>query len=290
VNLIIGRKPVLEALNSDEEISQVYILFGQQGGIINAIRIAAKKRGIKVNQIPADKFKQLTKDKISQGVAAVKSTLKFYSLQEIIELTLSKAKSSSDKNVISKESSSEKSEYNSEVKISPPINRDRNDSKLKQSMEEKNSDEPLLLILDSIQDTHNVGAILRSAECSGVDGVIVTKHNSAPINETVVKTSAGASEYVKIAQVNNLVQAIEELKQNGFWIVGSYLEGAKDYTSVDYKMPIALIVGNEEKGIRKLTADKCDHLVRIPMKGKIQSLNVSVATGILLFEILKQRK
>ncbi len=240
MNLIIGRKPVLEALNSKEEISQVYILFGQEGGIINAIRVVAKKRGIKVNQIPLEKFKQLTKDKIAQGVAAVKSDFKFFNLHEIIDV-------------------SKKSTY------------------------------PLLLILDSIQDTHNVGAILRSAECSGVDGVIITKHNSAPINETVAKTSAGASEYVKIAQVNNLAQAIDELKQNGFWIVGSYLEGAKDYTSVDYKMPIALIVGNEEKGIRKLTADKCDHLVRIPMKGKIQSLNVSVATGILLFEILKQR-
>jgi 23S rRNA (guanosine2251-2'-O)-methyltransferase len=240
MNLIIGRKPVLEALNSDEEISQVYILFGQQGGIINAIRIAAKKRGIKVNQIPPDKFKQLTKDKISQGVAALKSEQKFYDLHEIIS-------------------------------------------------ESRNSEYPLILILDSIQDTHNVGAILRTAECSGVDGVIVTKYNSAPINETVIKTSAGASEHIKIAQINNLAQTIDELKQSGFWIVGSYLEGAKDYTSIDYKIPIALIVGNEEKGIRKLTVDKCDHLVRIPMMGKIQSLNVSVATGVLLFEILKQR-
>ncbi len=240
MNLVIGRKPVLEALNSDEEISQVYILYGQEGGIINAIRVAAKKRGIKVNQVPLEKFKQITKDKIAQGVAAVKADYKFFNLHDII-------------------------------------------------YESKKSDYPLLLILDSIQDTHNVGAILRSAECSGVDGIIITKHNSAPINETVAKTSAGAIEYVKIAQVNNLAQAIDELKQNGFWVVGSYLEGAKDYTSVDYKMPIALIVGNEEKGIRKLTADKCDHLIRIPMRGKIQSLNVSVATGILLFEILKQR-
>lgn len=240
MNLVIGRKPVFEALNSDEEISQVYILYGQEGGIINAIRVAAKKRGIKVNQVPLEKFKQITKDKIAQGVAAVKADYKFFNLHDII-------------------------------------------------YESKKSDYPLLLILDSIQDTHNVGAILRSAECSGVDGIIITKHNSAPINETVAKTSAGAIEYVKIAQVNNLAQAIDELKQNGFWVVGSYLEGAKDYTSVDYKMPIALIVGNEEKGIRKLTADKCDHLIRIPMRGKIQSLNVSVATGILLFEILKQR-
>jgi 23S rRNA (guanosine2251-2'-O)-methyltransferase len=240
VNLIIGRKPVLEALNSNEEISQVFILFGQEGGIIDAIRVAAKKKGIKVNQVPFEKFRQITQNKTTQGVAASKSEQKFYDLYEII-------------------SESKKSQY------------------------------PLLLILDSIQDTHNVGAILRSADCSGVDGIIITKNNSAPINETVVKTSAGASEHVKITLINNLAQTIDELKKKGFWIVGSYLEGAKDYTSVDYKIPLAVIVGNEEKGIRKLTADKCDHLVRIPMKGKIQSLNVSVATGVLLFEILRQR-
>jgi len=240
VSLIIGRKPVLEALNSDEEVSQVFILFGQEGGIIEAIRVAAKKKGIKVNQVPFEKFRQITQSKIAQGVAASKSEQKYYDLYEII-------------------SESKKSQY------------------------------PLLLILDSIQDTHNVGAILRSADCSGVDGIIITKNNSAPINETVVKTSAGASEHVKITLINNLAQTIDELKQKGFWIVGSYLEGAKDYTKVDYKVPIAVIVGNEEKGIRKLTADKCDHLVRIPMKGKIQSLNVSVASGVLLFEILRQR-
>ena len=240
MSLIIGRKPVLEALNSDEEVSQVFILFGQEGGIIEAIRVAAKKKGIKVNQVPFEKFRQITQSKIAQGVAASKSEQKYYDLYEIIN-------------------ESKKSQY------------------------------PLLLILDSIQDTHNVGAILRSADCSGVDGIIITKNNSAPINETVVKTSAGASEHVKITLINNLAQTIDELKQKGFWIVGSYLEGAKDYTKIDYKVPIAVIVGNEEKGIRKLTADKCDHLVRIPMKGKIQSLNVSVATGILLFEILRQR-
>ena len=240
MSLIIGRKPVLEALNSDEEVSQVFILFGQEGGIIEAIRIAAKKKGIKVNQVPFEKFRQITQSKIAQGVAASKSEQKYFDLYEIIN-------------------------------------------------ESKKSVYPLLLILDSIQDTHNVGAILRSADCSGVDGIIITKNNSAPINETVVKTSAGASEHVKITLINNLAQTIDELKQNGFWIVGSYLEGAKDYTKVDYKVPIAVIVGNEEKGIRKLTADKCDHLIRIPMKGKIQSLNVSVATGVLLFEILRQR-
>ncbi len=240
MDLIIGRKPVLEAINSGEEIEQVYILYGQQGNIINAIRVAAKKRGIKCNQIPLEKFKAVVTDKKAQGVAAIKPSQKFYSLDEII-------------------SDAKKAEY------------------------------PLILILDSVQDPHNVGAILRTAECSGVHGVIITKHNSAPISATVSKTSAGASEHIKIALVNNLAHAIDELKENGFWIVGSYVEGAKLYTEVDYKMPVALIVGNEEKGIRRLTADKCDFLVKIPMTGKIQSLNVSVATGILLFEIVRQR-
>ena len=240
MNIIIGRKPVLEAINSGEELEQVYILYGQKGNIIDAILVAAKKRGIKINQIPLEKFRTLIQSTNTQGVAAIKLAHKFHSLDDII----SEAKSSSN---------------------------------------------PLILILDSIQDTHNVGAILRTAECCGVNGIIITKHNSAPINATVVKTSAGATEHVKIVQVNNLANTITVLKENGFWIVGSSLDNAKLYTEVDFTIPIALIVGNEEKGIRKLTADKCDFLVKIPMAGKLQSLNVSVATGILLFEVLRQR-
>ncbi|MFC2103351.1 23S rRNA (guanosine(2251)-2'-O)-methyltransferase RlmB [Bacteroidota bacterium] len=240
MNLIIGRKPVLEAINSGEKIEQVYILYGQQGKIIETIRIVAKKRGIKCNQIPLEKFRTLIQERTAQGVAAVKPLHKFSSPDEIIS-------------------------------------------------DAKKDSSPLILILDSIQDTHNVGAILRTAECSGVNGVLITKHNSAPINSTVVKTSAGATEHIKIAQINNLANTIDLLKENGFWIVGSTLENAKPYAEIDYKMPVALIVGNEEKGIRKLTADKCDFLVKIPMTGKLQSLNVSVATGILLFHIQQQR-
>ncbi len=241
MNIIVGRKPVLEAINSDEELEQIYILYGQKGNIIDAIRDAAKKRGIKINQIPLEKFRILIQNTNAQGIAAIKPAYKFHSLDDIISVS-------------------------------------------------KSSSTPLILILDSIQDTHNVGAILRTAECSGVNGIIVTKHNSAPINATVVKTSAGATEHVKIAQVNNLANTIKVLKERGFWIVGSSLDNAKPYTEVDFTIPIALIVGNEEKGIRKLTADKCDFLVKIPMAGKLQSLNVSVATGILLFEVKRQRR
>ena len=153
----------------------------------------------------------------------------------------------------------------------------------------KRSTMPLLLLLDSIQDPHNLGAILRTAECAGVDGVIVTTNQSAPINETVQKISAGAVSHLKICRIHNLVRAIEELKKERFWIVGSSLHNAKEYNEIDYKIPIALIVGNEEKGIRKLVADHCDFLAQISMKGKIDSLDVSVAAGILLFEINRQR-
>ena len=240
MGLIVGRKPVLEAINSGEEIEQVYVLYGQRGGIVDAIIIAAKKRGIKINQVTAEKFKALSDHPSTQGIIARKSSHKFYSLEEII-------------------SSAKKKKY------------------------------PLVLLLDSIQDTHNLGAILRTAECADVDGIVLTKHHSAPVNETVVKTSAGATEHLKIAQVNNLVQTIDELKENGFWIIGSSLENSKSYTEVDYKIPVAFVAGNEEKGIRRLTAEKCDILINIPMMGKIQSLNVSVATGVILFEILRRR-
>jgi len=275
MTIVIGRKPVLEALNSNEEIEQVYILFGQQGGIINAIRVAAKKRGIKFSEIPLERFKTYSPDlpgrqagKNAQGVVALKKDFKFSSLDEIIQTAHPQ-----------------------------PLPQGKGLQKALSLGEGLGEAPPLILILDEIQDPHNVGAILRSAECSGVNGVLLTTHNSATITSTVTKTSAGATEHIKICQVNNLSQTIDELKEKGFWIVGSSLEPAspsggnsKNYTEVDYKMPIALIVGNEEKGIRKLTASKCDFLVKIPMSGKIQSLNVSVATGILLFEILRQRQ
>ncbi len=148
---------------------------------------------------------------------------------------------------------------------------------------------PLILLLDSIQDPHNLGAIIRTAECAGVNGIITTIKNSASVNNTVEKTSAGAANHIKIARVNNLVNTIEILKQSGYWIVGSKLGNSQNYTSIDYKQPIAIVIGNEEKGIRPLVAKHCDFLAEIPMKGKIQSLNVSVAAGILLFEVLRQR-
>ncbi len=153
----------------------------------------------------------------------------------------------------------------------------------------RNQDE-LIVLLDSIQDTHNLGAILRTAECAGVKTVIITKFNSAPVNETTAKISAGAINHLNICAVKNLVDFMKQLKEMGYWIAASSLEESSDYTEQNYSGKIALIVGNEEKGVRRLILQNSDFKVRIPMGGKVQSLNVSVATGILIFEIMKQKR
>lgn len=154
----------------------------------------------------------------------------------------------------------------------------------------KEVENPLLVLLDMIQDPHNLGAIIRTAESVGAQGVVITKHNSAPLNETAVKSSAGAAAHIPISVVHNLAQVLDILKEAGFWIVGSSLQNSADYRDVDYKRPIAVIIGNEEKGIRPLTASHCDYLVKIPMRGKINSLNASVAAGVLLYEIASRRE
>lgn len=149
---------------------------------------------------------------------------------------------------------------------------------------------PLLVLLDGIEDPHNLGAILRTCEGAGVDGVFIPEHRAAGLNETVAKTSAGAVEYVRIARVTNLVRLIEDLKERSVWIVG--VEGGTEtsYTNFDFNVPLALVMGSEGKGIRRLVRENCDAIVSIPMLGQLNSLNVSVATGVVLFEILRQRK
>ncbi len=148
---------------------------------------------------------------------------------------------------------------------------------------------PFLVLLDGIEDPHNLGAILRSCEGAGVDGVFIPEHRAAGLNETVAKTSAGAVEYVRVARVTNLVRLIEDLKERGIWVVG--LEGgtATTYTEFDFNVPLALVMGSEGKGVRRLVRENCDAMVSIPMRGQVNSLNVSVATGVVLFEVLRQR-
>jgi len=151
------------------------------------------------------------------------------------------------------------------------------------------SEKPFLLILDEIEDPHNLGALIRTAECAGVHGVIIPRHHSASINETVAKTSAGASLHLPAARVANIVQTIEFLKENEVWVIGTDSSGEKPYSEADYSGPIAVVVGNEGRGIRKLVKEKCDFLVRIPLRGKVASLNASVAGALVLFEAARKR-
>ena len=148
---------------------------------------------------------------------------------------------------------------------------------------------PLILGLDSVEDPRNLGAILRTAECAGVGGVFIPERRAAGLTATVAKAAAGALAHISVARVTNLVQLIEQMKQRNIWVVGAAVEGASDYTEWDWTVPSALILGGEGSGLHRLVRERCDTLVRIPLRGRIESLNVAVAAGVILYEALRQR-
>ena len=154
----------------------------------------------------------------------------------------------------------------------------------------KSKKKPLLLILDGIQDPHNLGACLRTADAAGVDAVIVPKDRAVSITETVRKIACGAAESIMFIQVTNLVNTMMKLKDLGIWIIGTSDNVTQSVYEFDMRGPTAIITGAEGSGMRRLTTDKCDFLGRIPMKGKVECLNASVATGIILFEAIRQRE
>lgn len=153
---------------------------------------------------------------------------------------------------------------------------------------ERNED-PFVIVLDGIEDPHNLGSIIRTAETAGVHGVIIPKRRAVSVNSTVNKASAGAVEHMKIARVTNISDAIEELKKAGLWVCGTAVDTNKYYYNQDLTGPLAIVIGNEGKGIGEKVKKNCDFLVKIPMKGKVQSLNASVSTGIVVYEAVKQR-
>lgn len=149
---------------------------------------------------------------------------------------------------------------------------------------EEKGEPPFIVVCDEIEDPHNLGAIIRTAECAGVHGVIIPKRRSASLNFTVGKTSAGALEYMRVARVSNLASTIDELKEKGCWVYGADMDGT-DYKKTDFSGAVVLVIGSEGKGIGKLIRQKCDAIVSLPMKGNINSLNASVAAGILMYEV-----
>lgn len=150
-------------------------------------------------------------------------------------------------------------------------------------------EKPFLIILDDLEDPHNFGSIIRTAEVCGVHGIIIPKRRNVGVTPTVYKSSAGAVEYMKIAKVTNINTIIDSLKEKGIWVYGADMKGNDYCFNTDFKGACAIVIGSEGKGISRLTKDKCDVLVKIPMNGKINSLNASVAGGIMMYEVLKQR-
>ncbi|MCR8636325.1 MULTISPECIES: 23S rRNA (guanosine(2251)-2'-O)-methyltransferase RlmB [Paenibacillus] len=151
------------------------------------------------------------------------------------------------------------------------------------------NEEPFILILDEIEDPHNLGSILRTADCTGVHGVIIPKRRSVGLTATVSKTSAGAVEYVAVARVTNLAQTIELLKERGVWIAGADVAAQQPVYQTNLNMPLALVIGNEQKGMGRLIKEKCDFLLKLPMFGHVNSLNASVAASVLMYEVIRQR-
>ena len=151
------------------------------------------------------------------------------------------------------------------------------------------NEKPFILILDGIEDPHNLGSIIRSAETAGVHGIIIPKRRAASVNSTVAKVSAGAVAYMKVARVNNINDAINYLKENDVWICGTDIAADKYYYNEDFTGGIGIVIGNEGSGMSRLVKENCDFLVKIPMKGKVTSLNASVSAGIIMYEVVKQR-
>lgn len=179
------------------------------------------------------------------------------------------------------------SNYQGVIALVPPFEYCEVEDILQEAKEKE--EEPFVLILDGIEDPHNLGAIIRTAETAGVHGVIIPKRRAAAVNSTVNKVSAGAVEHIKIARVTNISDTIEQLKKEGLWICGTDINTETYYYNQELTGPIGIVIGNEGSGISPKVKKNCDFLVKIPMKGKVTSLNASVSTGIILYEVVKQK-
>ncbi|MET1250419.1 MULTISPECIES: 23S rRNA (guanosine(2251)-2'-O)-methyltransferase RlmB [Sporolactobacillus] len=158
------------------------------------------------------------------------------------------------------------------------------------ALAESRGEQPFFMMLDNIEDPHNLGSILRTADASGCHGVIIPKRHSVGLTSVVAKASTGAIEYVPVARVSNLASTMDVLKKRGIWFAGTAADGSEDYRSADFSIPICLVIGNEGAGISQLVRKKCDFLISLPMRGKVTSLNASVAASLLMYEVLRHRE
>lgn len=240
-DIIYGRNPVLEALESGHEINRIIVLEGSKDKPIQKIIDISKERKYLIQYLDRKKMDRITDGENHQGVIAYVAPYHYHEVEEILEIAKAKG------------------------------------------------EEPFLIICDEITDPHNLGSIIRTANAVGAHGVIIPKRRSALINQTVVKTSCGAVEYVPVAKVTNISQTIEELKTLGLWIVGTDM-GAQNYSDAALTGSIGVVIGNEGKGISRLVKEKCDFMISLPMYGEVSSLNAAVAGAVVMYEVVRQRQ
>ncbi len=271
-DFICGKHAVQAFLENSQNQVSIHKIFLDAGlkkdAQLRQIEQAARKLHIPVMTCPREKLEQMSgKDTRHQGVVAVLSCVKELAFDELMELLHTGAPGGADIGTGGRMSA-----YEAGSRRPVP------------------SSSPLLVLLDGIEDPHNLGAIIRTAESSGASAVLIPRHRAAGLTSTVAKTSAGAVAHLPIVRVGNLVQSMEELKKAGFWMVGLDSEAKQNYWDLDLNCPLVVVIGSEGCGLSRLVKEHCDFLASIPMLGKTSSLNASVAAGIFLYEVVRQQK
>jgi 23S rRNA (guanosine2251-2'-O)-methyltransferase len=240
-SLVIGRKNVIEAIQTGQQLDKIYLDTKASGLEISEIRKLSTEKTIPLNYVPAAKLDGFNITN-HEGCIAMIAKVQYQNLQDVISFIIEKGEA------------------------------------------------PLFIMLDGITDIRNIGGIARTAWCMGVHAIIIPDKGVGALNEDAILTSAGALEKIAVCRVNSLMKAVDELHLNGIKVFATEMKAAKDFTACDYKDPCAIVIGSEEKGIFPALLKVCDEKIKIPMAGDFESLNVSVATGIILYEVMKQRK
>jgi 23S rRNA (guanosine2251-2'-O)-methyltransferase len=238
--LVIGRKAVIEALHSGQQLDRIYLDGRASGQDINEIKALASQHGVPVNYVPAVKLDGFNIGG-HEGCVAQIAKVQYQNLQDVISFVI------------------------------------------------ESGEVPLFLILDGITDIRNIGGIARTAYCSGVHAIIIPEKGVGALNEDAILTSAGALEQIAVCRVNSLMKAVDELHLNGIKVFATEMKAAKSIAEADLTEPCAIVMGSEDNGIYPALMKICDEKIKIPMKGDFESLNVSVATGIILYEVMRQR-
>ncbi len=266
MEVLYGLHPVEEAVRSGgRRLDRVVLARDRNDARLAELAHLCREAGIRLSLEPRDQLTRLARTDAHQGAVALVRERTFLSIEDLLA-DLARDRAS-----------------NHEL-ISESQNRVPQVSSLRPGFNH------FYLALDGVEDPHNLGALLRTADGAGVDGVLLPERRTAPISATVAKTSAGASEHVPIARVTNLVRALEQMKQANVWVVGLDERGKPDYTDFDFRTDCVLVLGREGAGLHDLVKKTCDHLLRIPMAGQVSSLNVSVAGAVVMYEAMRQRR